>query len=342
MTTLRGPSPRLPDPVPAGTQRLPMLLQTFDPLAGPETAPPLGFIDLDASVSSLAHGVAWQAGRCHYHHGYELHLLAAPHRCAYVGGEIHRLAAGSLVLIGPRLPHNLAYVGLPGDDDNGGNKARSFTLRFADEPFRKGMALFPELREAEAMLDRAHQGIEFFGLDEAVVERFHRVRNLRGLQRFAEFAALLHELSRWQACRRLTTQHRRHADSASLNERTQQIYRVLDFINANYMQELSLSRVSEVAGIPTISAFSRYFRQVTGSTFTECVISLRVAKACQLLLNTRKHVGSICYEVGFNNISNFNRHFRAIRGMPPGEYRASGGAGAAASNGLHRSQREPQ
>lgn len=340
MTTLRHASPRLPGDMPAGTQRRPMPLQAFDPLAGPGPAPPLGFIDLDASVSSLAHGVAWQAGRCHYHHGYELHLLAVPHRCAYVGGEIHRLSAGSLVLIGPRLPHNLAYVGLPGEDDSN-NKARSFTLRFADEPLRKGMALFPELREVEAMLDRAHQGLEFFGLSDAVVERFHHVRNLRGLQRFAEFAALLHDLSRCQGYRRLSTLRSKQADAAPLTERTQQIYRVLDFINANYMQELSLSHVTEVAGIPSISALSRYFRQVTGSTFTESVISLRVAKACQLLLNTRKQVGSICYEVGFNNISNFNRHFRALRGMPPGEYRASGGAGAA-RNGLHRSPQEPQ
>lgn len=310
----------LPDGIQAGTQRRPVQLQTFERLAGQETAAPLGFIDLNASVCSLAHGVPWQVGRCHYHHGYELHLLVAPHRCAYVGGEFHRLAAGSIVLIGPRLPHNLAFVGIPGD----GGKTRSLTLRFADEPLRKSMEFLPELREAEVLLDLAHQGVEFHGLDSALVERFQRIRNLRGLERLSEFTALLHELSRWKTYRTLTTSNRKRMDSESI-DRAKQIYRVLDFINENYMQELTLSEAGEVAGMPA-NAFSRYFRQITGNTFTESVISLRIAKACQLLLHTRKQVSSICYEVGFNNISNFNRHFRALRGTTPGMYRTSGAA----------------
>jgi len=68
--------------------------------------------------------------------------------------------------------------------------------------------------------------------------------------------------------------------------------------------------------------FSRCFRRATGQTFTDVVIGLRVDKACRLLLSTRQHVSSICYEVGFNNISNFNRHFRRLKGMAPGEFRA--------------------
>jgi len=306
------------DGIRAGTQRFSLELQAFERLEGQETAAPLGFIDLNASVCSLAHGVAWQAGRCHYHHGYELHLLIAPHRGAYVGGEFHRLAAGSIVLIGPRLPHNLAFVGIPRDSE----RTRSLTLRFADEPLRKSMEFLPELREAQMLLDLAHQGVEFHGLDGAVVERFQRIRNLRGLERFAEFAALLNELSRWKTYRTLAASNRRRIASEAVG-RAEQIYRVLDFINDNYMQELTLSEVGAVAKM-SANAFSRYFRQATGNTFTEAVISLRIAKACQLLLHTRKQIGSICYEVGFNNISNFNRHFRALRGASPRQYRASG------------------
>jgi AraC-like DNA-binding protein len=69
------------------------------------------------------------------------------------------------------------------------------------------------------------------------------------------------------------------------------------------------------------NAFSRSFRRATGQTFTEFVNGLRVARACRLLALTRQQVSSIRDEVGFNSISNFNRHFRRIKGMTPGEFR---------------------
>ena len=43
----------------------------------------------------------------------------------------------------------------------------------------------------------------------------------------------------------------------------------------------------------------------------------------------RKHLrllysvdAEICFEVGFNNVSNFNRQFLALKGMPPSKFRA--------------------
>jgi AraC-like DNA-binding protein len=306
-----------------GTQttarRLPAQSQVFERPPAQEMAASLGPVDFNSSVCCLAHGIAWQPGRCHYHEGYELHLLVEPHRCAYVGGEFHWLAARSVVLIGPRLPHNLAFIDVPVDA-----KVRSLTLRFAGEPLRKGMTFLPELRETEVLMELAYRGVEFSGLDHAVVSRFQRIMNLRGLDRFSEFAALLHELARWPAWRTLASMNEEDVGRAPI-DRARRVHRALDFINANYTEALTLSEVSAVAMMPA-SSFSRCFRQITGSGLTERVIALRIAKACQLLLHTRKHVGSICQDVGFHNLSNFNRHFRSLRGVSPGEYRMSGGA----------------
>lgn len=283
-----------------------------------------GGLDSNASVCCLEHGAPWQPGRWRYHHDYELHLITEAYGCAYVGDEVHGFAPGSVVLIGPRLPHN--FVFMKGQDE--GVRARSLVLRFTDEPLRKGMELFPELREAEALLDRARRGVEFLGLGEHVAERFQKIRNHRGLACFSEFAALLHDLAQWTGYRMLTTPPVRGSEGGLGDPmeggRAMRIYKALDHIKDNYAEPLTLADVSAVARMPE-SAFSRYFRRATGNTFTDFVIGLRVAKACRLLLHTRKHISSICYEVGFNNISNFNRHFRKLRGMPPGKYRACGG-----------------
>lgn len=85
--------------------------------------------------------------------------------------------------------------------------------------------------------------MQFVGLGADTLARLRRIETLRGLARFSEFIALLHEFAQWRDYR--------------------------------------------------------------------------------LLASTRQRVSSICCEVGFNNISNFNRHFRRIKGMTPGEFRGS-------------------
>ena len=69
------------------------------------------------------------------------------------------------------------------------------------------------------------------------------------------------------------------------------------------------------------SHFSRVFRRATGHTLTDFVNRLRVNRACQLLMDTQLFVTSICYDVGFNNVANFNRRFLEIKGMTPTEFR---------------------
>ena len=44
-------------------------------------------------------------------------------------------------------------------------------------------------------------------------------------------------------------------------------------------------------------------------------------RACQLLMESERLVTHICYEVGFNNVANFNRRFLEIKGMTPTEFR---------------------
>ena len=69
------------------------------------------------------------------------------------------------------------------------------------------------------------------------------------------------------------------------------------------------------------SRFSRFFRRATGNTFTDFVNRMRITKACQLLMETDRYVTTICYEVGFNNVANFNRRFLEIKGMTPTDFR---------------------
>ena len=77
----------------------------------------------------------------------------------------------------------------------------------------------------------------------------------------------------------------------------------------------------EIAGQST-SGFSRAFRKHTGMSLVQYVKRLRINLACQILMSDEQApITDICFEVGFNNLSNFNRQFRAEKGMTPSRFR---------------------
>ena len=69
------------------------------------------------------------------------------------------------------------------------------------------------------------------------------------------------------------------------------------------------------------SQFSRFFRRATGNNYTAFVNRVRINRACQLLMDSDRLISHICYEVGFNNVANFNRRFLEIKGVTPSEFR---------------------
>ena len=148
-------------------------------------------------------------------------------------------------------------------------------------------------------------------------DRFVRLRSAQGLARFAEFAALLGELARCNDYRLLSTvQLQSFEDDASLARTSG----VVAYLTEHYRDDFSMADVSARLGM-TESSFSRYFRRATGNTFTDFVNRLRINKACQLLMETDRYITNVCYDVGFNNVANFNRRFLQLKGMTPKEFR---------------------
>ena len=194
---------------------------------------------------------------------------------------------------------------------------RDVVLQFPDAPLRQASQQIPELAEALPLLERARHGIEFFGLSDRARERCASIKQAHGLQRFAGFVDFLGELSRCPDYRLLSTvQLQSFEDDASLAK----ISGIVDYLSAHYCETFSMTDMCERVGM-TESSFSRYFRRATGNTFTDFVNRLRINKACQLLMETDRYITNVCYDVGFNNVANFNRRFLQVKGMTPKEFR---------------------
>ena len=264
-------------------------------------------------VRCLAHGYPNPLVRWHYHEEYELHLIVKTRGKVFVGDYIGHFEPGHLVLTGPRLPHNWISTDTPPE----GVPLRDMVIQFPDAPLRQAAALLPELSEALPLLERARHGIEFFGISDAVRTRIEHIQQSHGLRRLSEFADLLGDLASCTDYRLLSTvQLQSFDDDASMA----QISAILDYITENAASQFTMADMCARVGM-TESRFSRYFRRATGNTFTDFVNHLRINKACQLLMETDHYVTNICYDVGFNNVANFNRRFLQVKGMTPKEFR---------------------
>ena len=92
------------------------------------------------------------------------------------------------------------------------------------------------------------------------------------------------------------------------------------FIEENLAESLRLEDVSRQAGMSKYY-FERTFKAHTGETFKGYLNRLRIETAKSLLRDQEKRVTDVCYAVGYNDLSYFNRVFRRHEGMSPSSYR---------------------
>jgi len=264
-------------------------------------------------VRCLAHGFPTPLARWHFHDEYELHLITATSGKAFVGDWIGPFHPGHLVLCGPRLPHNWVSIDLP----EGGVPERDLAIQFSHEPIAHAAEKIPELAEVLPLLERARHGIEFFGMSELAHAHWLTVKNARGMRRFAAFCDFLADLARSTDYRLLSNVQMQRDDN---DTELEQINAIVDRIAGDGGATLTASQAAAELGMSE-SRFSRFFRRATGNTFTDFVNRVRVNRACHLLMETDRLVTHVCYEVGFNNVANFNRRFLEIKGMTPSEFR---------------------
>ena len=264
-------------------------------------------------IRCLAHGFPTPLARWHYHDEYELHLIVATSGKAFVGDWIGQFQPGHVVLTGPRLPHNWVSMDLP----EGGVAERDLVIQFAHEPLARAAEAIPELADVLPMLERSRHGIEFFGMGERAQAHWQRTKAAHGVQRLAAFCAYLADLSASTDYRLLSSvQMQSSDDDHSLDQIASVVSRITDHLS----EPLSAADIAAELGMSE-SRFSRFFHRATGNTFTDFVNRVRINRACQLLMESDRLITDICYVVGFNNIANFNRRFRDIKGMTPREFR---------------------
>lgn len=89
---------------------------------------------------------------------------------------------------------------------------------------------------------------------------------------------------------------------------------------SNYKKDITLEEISALSNL-SITSFCRYFKMMTNKTYYEFLIEIRISHACRMLIENKESIEIICFNCGFNNVSNFYRHFKKITGFTPLEYK---------------------
>ncbi len=101
---------------------------------------------------------------------------------------------------------------------------------------------------------------------------------------------------------------------------TEQLKRVISYIEANYRDDISLSALASEAGLSP-KYLCRLFAQLTGKSPVEYVNEYRIDQACMLLSDTDVPIVDVGLSCGFNDQSYFIKTFKKYKHTTPGAYR---------------------
>jgi AraC-like DNA-binding protein len=96
--------------------------------------------------------------------------------------------------------------------------------------------------------------------------------------------------------------------------------KVYEYIFKNYRKKVTLEDVALLLHL-TPTSFSRYFSIINNKPFSRFLSEIRIKHACKMLTETEETVSNICYDSGFNTLSNFNNQFKEVMSKTPLEYK---------------------
>ncbi len=247
------------------------------------------------------------------HINFEIALLENCSGKRFIGDHIEDFEGTELVLLGSYLPHCWQYYTtidpmIP---------PQATIIHFFPDFLGRQFLEKPEARQINDLFDRAAKGVSFSG---------YSIRNAKllmqqmlfstGMARIALMLNLLDMLANADQARVLSSPY---YNSVSTSVEAQKINKVFDYIFQNFREEISLKAVADILPMSP-AAFCRFFKARTNRTLIDFVKEVRIGNAAKLLLEKKYNVTEACYMSGYNNISNFNKHFKEVKGLSPRDF----------------------
>jgi AraC-like DNA-binding protein len=252
----------------------------------------------------------------HAHPEIQLMLIRKSEGTLIAGDYIGRFKADDIYLIGSNLPHvfrnDKAYY-----QSSKKLKAHSISLYFNKHYLGEHFWQLDEMKSVRKLVEKAGRGLKIYGRTKETIENeIVKVSTLNGIDKIISFFELLKLLTKTKEFKSLSVSYAYESYSESEGKRMNNILR---FTFKESHRKIYINEVADLAHL-SVEAFCRYFKTRTGKTYTNFLNEVRVSNACKLLINKDMSIQEVCFQVGFINLSNFNRIFKRVIGKTPSNY----------------------
>ena len=255
----------------------------------------------------------------HQHPEFQLTLIEQSMGSIIHGDYLGSFAPGDVFVIGANVPHVFRCDERFYQDPQPG-AARALTFFFDQRTFGTPFLELPEARGLTEFLNQAQRGLKLEpALAVTLSPLIRQIFEAQGMEKLILLLQILNHLSTSSNHQYLTS----HIPGKGMKESEgKRLNDIFHFTMKEYTRPIKLEEVAAVAYMSP-SAFCRYFKQHTRKTYLDFLNEYRIGQACRLLMETDMAVSEVCYESGFNNLSNFNRKFKAVTGVTPKAYAKS-------------------
>ena len=246
----------------------------------------------------------------HQHEEIQLSVIKKGEGSLIVGDMVHSFQTGELIVLGSNVPHVFKSTTLKD------SPSHMLTVFFKKDSFGNDFFETEELKSLDSFFKKALQGFKILKPTENIIFQFEALFTVSKLERFILFLQLLNGINE-SGYTPLSTfpQAKRYSDNEG-----QRMGIIYNFSMNHFREKITLPQIASEAAM-TPQAFCRYFKKRTRKTYIEFLNEIRIEEACNLL---KKHPEMSIIEIaessGFNNISNFHRKFKELKGIRPLQY----------------------
>lgn len=253
----------------------------------------------------------------HAHSEYQLFVVLKGTGTRFIGDSIKSFKPNELILTGPHLPHVWRSDDVYFDRDTAFNT--SGIVVYLNENF-----LGEHILEKEEMIllkklfIRSMRGLEFYGQKKMqVIDMMKELVNLKGIPSVIHLLHILEILAGMKEYHYIST---KAYDDAFDQHETDRLNKVYEYAFQNFRKKVLLEDLADLLHM-TPTSFSRYFTMKNNKPFSRFISEIRIKHACKMLTETDESIAKICYDCGFNTLSNFNKQFKEIMLKKPTQYK---------------------
>ncbi len=253
----------------------------------------------------------------HAHSEYQLFVVLEGTGTRFIGDSIKSFKPGELIFTGPHLPHfwrsDETYF-----ENKSSHTAQGIVIYLNENFLGEHILEKEEMLALKKLFSKSMRGLEFYGQKKLqVIKMMEELTQLQGIHSVIHLLHILEILATTKEYHYISSKP--YEDTFNQNE-TDRLNKVYEYAFKNFRKKVLLEEIAELLHM-TPTSFSRYFTMKNNKPFSRFIAEIRIKHACEMLTETDESVAQVCYDCGFNTLSNFNKQFKEIMFKKPSEYK---------------------